>query len=71
MKEKIIRSALIAAGGVVVTVLPLLTAEAADWVLNQDPVDWRTSGAMVITAIGTWAVNVARLYITQDEHGDS
>jgi len=71
MKDKIIRSAWIAIGGVIITAFPLLTAETVDWILNGDVIDWRTPLAMAITAVGTWAVNTARLYIIKDEHGDS
>lgn len=63
MNEKIIKSAWIALGGAAVTVLPLLTVEVSDWILTGDVIDWRTPLAMVITAIGTWAVNTIRVYI--------
>ncbi len=60
MKDKLIKSALIALGGALITVLPLLTVEITDWLTKSDPIDWKTPVAMAITAAGTWAVNTIR-----------
>jgi hypothetical protein len=60
MKEKLIKSALIALGGALITIVPLLTVEITDWLTKSDPIDWRTPLAMGITALGTWIVNTVR-----------
>jgi hypothetical protein len=60
MKDKLIKSALIALGGAALTIVPLLTAEVSDWLTTSNPIDWRTPLAMAVAALGTWIVNTIR-----------
>lgn len=60
MKDKLIKSALIALGGALLTIVPLLIPEINDCLMTGDPIDWKTPLAMAITAMGTWVVNTIK-----------
>lgn len=66
MRDKLIKSALIALGGALITIVPLLIPEINDYLMSGDPIDWRTPLAMTITAAGTWLVNTIRELIKQN-----
>jgi hypothetical protein len=63
MKDKLKKSALIALGGAVLVIVPYLSNEVVNWLMVNDPIDWRTPMAMLITAISTWIVNTIREFI--------
>jgi hypothetical protein len=60
---KIKRSAVITLGGMVVTIVPVLTSEIIDYIANNNPVDLRTSLVLAIGAFSTWCVNTAKVII--------
>lgn len=62
--SKIKRSAIITLGGMVVTVVPVLTSEVIDYISTNDPLDFRTSIVLAIGALSTWCVNTAKLIIS-------
>lgn len=61
--SKLKRSAIITLGGMVVTIIPVLSTEVTDWIVNNDPLDFRTSLVLAIGAFSTWCVNTAKLVI--------
>lgn len=62
--SKIKRSAIITLGGMVITIVPVLTAEFTDFIINNDPFDFRTSLVLAIGAFSTWCVNTAKIIIS-------
>ena len=66
MKEKLIKSALIALGGVLISVIPLLVAGFNAYLADGTAIDWKTPLAMLTTGIGTWLINLIKLLIIQN-----
>jgi hypothetical protein len=60
MKQKLIKSALISLGGVVIAFLATFTPALVAYVQNGTPIDWATLGVIVITGVSAWLVNTIK-----------
>jgi len=61
--DKLKTSALIALGGLLVSVLPVVTANVIDIITDGIAFDWKIPSIMAVTAISTWLVATLRNYM--------
>lgn len=57
---KIMRSAEIAASGIVLIVGPLFGYQLIHWLDTGEPIQWRHLASLSLTAIGAWIINSLR-----------
>lgn len=62
-KEKVMRGWLIVLGGTLTTSLPVFTIELTDYLLRNDPIDWKTPLALAIGAFSTGVVNTLKEWL--------
>ena len=61
--KKIKSSALIVTATEAIVVVPMFATELTQYVLNHDPIDWRTPVAMSIGIFSTWIVASVRQWM--------
>ena len=56
-------SALIALGGIAVTVIPVFVTQLTNYLSSGTPIDWRTLLTMCVSGVGSWLVASVRQYV--------
>lgn len=64
-------SALIALGGIAVTVIPVFVTQLTDYLSSGTPFDWRMLLTMCVSGVGSWVVASVRQYVIGDEPNES
>jgi len=61
--DKLKTSALIALGGIVISVLPVVSSNLIDVINKGASFNWQTPLTLIIGAVSTWIVATARNYV--------